>query len=67
MSLKASIDFIAKIGFSQEWKSLHYRAVNPPRHQLLRIDREGMIDDVISHDKWRHLCQKMLVDSNQRI
>ena len=22
----------------------------PPRHQILRIDREGIIDDVISHD-----------------
>ena len=28
-----------------------YRAVNPPGHQILRIDREGMIDDVILHDK----------------
>ena len=35
------------------------RAVNPPRHQILRIDREGMIDDVISHEKGRHLCQKL--------
>ena len=31
-----------------------YRAVNPPYHQILRIDREGMIDNVIPHDKWRH-------------
>ena len=30
---------------------LVYRAVNPQRHQILRIDREEMIDDVISHDK----------------
>ena len=22
----------------------------PPRHQILRIDREGIIDDVILHD-----------------
>ena len=29
----------------------YLRAVNPPRHQTLRIDREEMIDDVISHDK----------------
>ena len=34
------------------------RAVNPLRHQILRIDRKGMIDHVISHNKWRHLCQK---------
>ena len=27
------------------------RAVNPPRHQILSIDRDEMIDDVISHDK----------------
>ena len=27
------------------------RAVNPPRYQTLRTDREGMIDDVVSHDK----------------
>ena len=33
-------------------------AVNPPRHQILRIEREEMIDDVISHDKGCHLCQK---------
>ena len=30
----------------------------PPGHQILRIDRREMKDDVISHDKWRHLCQK---------
>ena len=27
------------------------RAVNSPRHKILRIDREEMIDDIISHDK----------------
>ena len=27
------------------------RAVNPQCHQILRIDREEIIDDVISHDK----------------
>ena len=27
------------------------RAVNPPRHQILRRSREGMIYDVISRDK----------------
>ena len=40
-----------------------YRAVNPPYHQILRIDREGMIDDVIMHNKWWHLCQKCLLIS----
>ena len=36
------------------------RAVKPPCNQILRIDREGMIDDVtcISHNKYCHLCQK---------
>ena len=33
-------------------------AVNPPRHQILRIAWRGLRDDVIPHDKWRHLCQK---------
>ena len=27
------------------------RDVNPPCYQTLRIDKEGMIDNVISHDK----------------
>ena len=26
-------------------------AVNSLRHKILRIDREEMIDDIISHDK----------------
>ena len=34
------------------------RAVNPPRHQILRIEREETIGDVISHDKGCHFCQK---------
>ena len=32
---------------SFEWS--HYGAVNPPRLQILRIDRDGLIDDVITH------------------
>ena len=28
--------------------------------QILRIDREGMIDDVILHSVWCHLCKKYL-------
>ena len=38
--------------------SLTTRAVSTQRHQISRTNREEMIDDVISHDKWRHLCQK---------
>ena len=38
-----------------------FRVVNPLCHQILRIDREGMLDDVISHNKWHHLCQKSLL------
>ena len=30
-----------------------FRAVNPPRHQILRIDREGMID------RWCHIARQM--------
>ena len=30
-------------------KTKTYRAVNPPRLQILRIDGEGRIDDVIMH------------------
>ena len=35
----------------------------PPPHNLsiLRIDSEGMIDDVIMHDTWCHLCKKCLL------
>ena len=28
---------------------MHCRAVNPPLLQILRIDREGVTDDVITH------------------
>ena len=34
------------------------RAVNSPHLQILRIDREGIIDDVIMHETWQHLCKK---------
>ena len=37
---------------------MHCRAVNPPLLQILRIDREGMTDDVITDGTWRHLCKK---------
>ena len=36
----------------------------PPRPQILRIDREGRIDDVIMHVTWLHLRKNILVDSN---
>ena len=41
-----------RISIYQMW------AVNPPRHQILRIDRGEMIDGIILRDKRRHLCQK---------
>ena len=34
------------------------RAVNPPPHQILRIDWELVIDDVMMHETRRHLCAK---------
>ena len=34
------------------------RAVNLQRIQILRIDREGMVDNVITHDTWCHFCRK---------
>ena len=34
------------------------RVVNPGRIQILRIDRGVMVDDVIMHGTWRHLCIK---------
>ena len=52
------------VGFDLCWFYRHplqwhlIRAVNPPCLQILRIDRKGMIDDVISHGIWRHLCKK---------
>ena len=39
----------------------------PPRHEILRIVREEMIDDVILHDKFYSFVQKMFVDSDWRI
>ena len=35
------------------------RGYQPPRLQILRTDREGMIDDVITHSTWRHMCKKL--------
>ena len=41
-------------------------AVNPPHLQILRVDREGMTDDVISHGIifMRPFVQKILIDSD---
>ena len=41
-----------RISIYQMW------AVNCPSHQILRIDRGEMIDDIILCDKRHHLCQK---------
>ena len=40
-----------------------FRPVNPPMSSNIEnnIDREGKLDDVISHNKWLHLCQKCLL------
>ena len=35
-----------------------YSAVNPQHLQILRIDRQGMIDDIMTHSTWHHLCKK---------
>ena len=40
------------------------RAVNSPCLQILRIGREGMIDDIIMHGTWCLLCKNILVASN---
>lgn len=41
--------------------SICHRAVNPQHLQILRIDKEGMIDDIITHSKWHHLYNKYLL------
>ena len=33
------------------------RAVNPWHLQILRVGTKGMIDDVITHSTWCHLCK----------
>ena len=35
------------------------RAVNPQHLQILRVDKEGMIDDVLTHGTWCHLCKNI--------
>ena len=35
------------------------RAVNPRHVQILRIDREGIKDDVIMHETCHQLCKKI--------
>ena len=41
-----------------------YQGCQPPTSSIIRIGREGMIDDVIMHGTWRHLYKKILVDSD---
>ena len=45
----------------------HYWAVNLHVIKILRIEREGMIHDVISHDQKTSFVPRMLVDSDQRL
>ena len=44
----------SKMSITYTW----HRTVNPEHLQMLRIDREGIIDDVIMHGTWRHWCNK---------
>ena len=57
-----SLSLFVVVGFESLPPSLtlYYAtgAVNPPRLQILRIDREGMIDDEISHGTLVHLSKK---------
>ena len=40
----------AYFGYQKKaYHQLKFRAINPPHLQILRIDREGMIDGAISH------------------
>ena len=45
------------------WENVTLLPTPPPPHDLsiLRIDSEGMIDDVIMHDTWCHLRKKCLL------
>ena len=42
------------------------RAVNSPYLQILRIEREGMIDDITMHSTRCLLCKNILVDSDHQ-
>ena len=42
------------------------RAVNSPYPQILRIEREGMIDDITMHSTRCLLCKNILVDSDHQ-
>ena len=43
------------------------QAINPPCYQILSIDREEMIDDVISYNKiMKSFVQEKFVESNRR-
>ena len=49
---------------SKRWFS---QGCQTPRLQILRIDREGVIDDLISHGIWRHLFKKYSLTRSSRI
>ena len=44
-----------------------YSAINPRHLQILRIDRQGMIDDIMTHSTWHHLCIKYLLTPSSLI
>ena len=46
---------------------IHHRAISPQCLQIFGIDREGMIDDIISHGIWRHWCKKYLLTWSSQI
>ena len=61
----SSCQFIAvKLQVRQSFIWALHRAVNPPHLQILRIDREGMKDDVIMHCWWHHLWKKYPIITN---
>ena len=50
---------IQKKVFGGNWiRERSCRAVNPRHLQILRIDRGRIINDVIMHETWPHLCKK---------
>ena len=56
------LKFLLQRGDLSKWPTAELSS--PPCLQILRIDREGMIDDIKMHGTWRLLCKKILVDSD---
>ena len=56
------LKFLLQRGDQSKWPT--EELLTPPCLQILRIDREGMIDDITMHGAWRLLCKKILVDSD---